>query len=205
MMRAILLALGASLAATSASAAVTTYADLASFNAAAASTSISIVTESFDNATLDTGVFSTASPSTALDGAFNLGSGRLTQVAGRGSGGDQFTTFNLAAGITAVSLELENFGGSEDVVFQLANAAGDSFLLSGPANFIGFISNSAITSFTINDVDLLGGTASNATLAVTEISAGIPAAVIPVPATLPLLLGALGVVGYAARRGRKSA
>jgi hypothetical protein len=174
---------------------VTTFFDSVAYDAVVTT----LASESFADTTLDIGVFSSAVPSAALGGSFQIRPDRLRRVSGRPGDAAQSTTFNLATGISAISLSIANFGGGESVSFSLSN--GDSFTLDGDGTgadgFFGFASTSEFSSFTVSDV-------TESQFRIDEISAGasdgITAAPIPLPATLPLLLGALGLVGWTARR-----
>jgi hypothetical protein len=188
-MRLPLSVLGLSLVAATASASsITTFTDQAAFNSFIIST---IATEDFDDGTLDTRVFADSDPSIALSGSVGGINNSLFQVTGSAGASPQSTTFNLASGISAISLDIRFFGSSEDVTVTLSNGA--TFDILGPANgFFGFAAGVEIDSFTISDDD------DDTVIALGSITAAV--APIPVPASLPLLIGALGAVGYAARR-----
>jgi hypothetical protein len=176
---------------------VTTFFDQPTYDTAVTT----FAADSFDDTDLNTAVFASDDPAVALDGDFRFRNGRLERIAGGNNASDPFTTFNLAAGISAISFEINNFSASESALFTLSN--GDSFVLNGAPNgangFFGFGSDTDFDSFTVSDVTAT-------TFRALEITAGSinSPSPIPLPASLPLLLGAMGIVGWTARRSRRN-
>ena len=131
----------------------------------------------------------------AIDGTFRLNNDRVQRVAGDDATAEpQFTTFNFSQDITAASLTISGFGGSEEATLSLSNGA--SVVISGASNgFFGFSSDMGFNAFTFAD------SGSGARFNIDDLSV-VTAAAVPLPASLPMLLGALGLAGWASRRRR---
>ena len=183
------------------SAAIVTFTDRASFEASAGT----VTTQDFEsqtvgtnlqNATIDLGDFSLSVVS-IFGGSFNL----IDQSSFNAPNGSIFAGIGLGDGETmtllfdiAITSFGADFGGLNDFVqrsqFEVLGDILFAPILSGEASFFGFASDTAFTSLVIRGLPESDGFGID----------NISVAAIPVPATLPLLAGGLGLLALWRRR-----
>ena len=185
------------------SAATVTFTDRATFEAAAGT----VTTQDFEsqtvgtnlqNVTTDLGDFSLSVVS-IFGGSFNL----IDQFGLNDPNGSIYASIGLGGGETmtllfdsAITSFGADFGALNDFVQRSQfEVLGDILLapiLSGEASFFGFTSDTAFTSLTIRGLSPSDG------FGIDNITYSVAA--IPVPATLPLLAGGLGLLALWRRR-----
>lgn len=189
----------AALFATSASAAITTYADLGAFNAAAGPTALfdfnATPNGSFDGASYDVGPFTLIGDSTDSFSDMQVSGQQVSaNVCGVGVCGTPFGyTFTFDAPITAFGAFFSNALGASGLTFTVG---GDVF--AGPAansGFFGFTSTAAFTTIAVSGANEVHN--------FDDVRFG--GAAVPEPSTWALLIGGFGLAGSALRRRRLSA
>lgn len=127
-------------------------------------------------------------------------------------GASETATFTFDTAITAFAIDINTFATSDGAYTATLNT-GDTvdsifevFPSQATGQFLGFISDTAFISLTLSPIN--GVTDPNETYTLDTLVFGDAAAVVgnvvPLPATLPMLLGALGV-GFGVSRRRKAA
>jgi len=122
----------------------------------------------------------------------------VTAIGGPANGGETTLTFDSPIGFFAVdTLNLSDNEIVEIIISDGSDTASASISGADVAGFLAFTSDMPFTSVVLNDP--AGGT--NTRFAIDNLRAGDgPTEVIPLPATLPLLLGAIGVGALVSRR-----